>query len=140
MYSYMNEELENGRKEYHKKYREENRERRTAYQYAWKEKNPEQWKALQRKAALKRKFGISLDEYNKTLESQGNRCKICQLSKDESKVNFAVDHDHKTGRVRGVLCRDCNMGLGKFKDDSTLLSRALAYLNDEHATVKQTVL
>jgi len=69
------------------------------------------------------------------LEAQGGVCKLC--SKPETRVNpqtggvsrLAVDHCHKTGVVRGLLCLDCNTGLGKFGDDPTLLLKAVEYLN-----------
>ena len=75
----------------------------------------------------KRTYGITLEDYNKMLKEQNNRCKICgqeETAKSRSRVRpikkLAVDHDHKTGKVRGLLCHQCNVILGqyeKYKDD-----------------------
>lgn len=64
------------------------------------------------------------------LNSQKNKCAICKNPFDESeRAKMAlVDHDHSTGRIRGLLCRDCNVALGTFKDNIGYLSRAIQYL------------
>lgn len=78
-------------------------------------------------ATLMRAFGIDLEFYNHLLSQQENRCAIC--TNDFTGSDFPqVDHDHITGRVRGLLCRTCNMGLGMFKDDITKLEQATNYL------------
>ena len=77
---------------------------------------------------LKRKFGIGLNEYNLLLESQDYGCVICGTKKPGGRGNFHVDHCHKTGRVRGLLCHHCNVSLGGFRDDPTLLYNAIDYL------------
>jgi len=78
---------------------------------------------------LKRKFKISLDDYQKMLDVQGGKCKICGTDKPGGKYNhFSVDHDHKTGEVRSLLCTYCNHGLGRFMDSHSLLRQAAAYL------------
>ncbi len=76
-------------------------------------------------AYLKRKYGISLDEYEELLRTQQGVCAICRAKENRS---LAVDHDHKTGRVRGLLCTNCNQGLGKFRDDVDLLYASVLYL------------
>ena len=83
-------------------------------------------------ASYKRVYGITLEEYLDLAESQHFVCKLC------GKENFAmgqnhsgclvVDHDHKTGKVRGLLCHNCNRALGLFQDDPELLLRASQYL------------
>lgn len=75
---------------------------------------------------LKKKFGIDVEEYDKMLLSQNGVCKICK--KIDSDRGLAVDHDHKTGRVRGLLCLKCNTGLGQFNDDAEMLGLAIQYL------------
>lgn len=57
---------------------------------------------------LKSKYGITLDEYNKMLKNQKDSCAICKKHKSQFKRNLAVDHDHKTDEVRGLLCFYCN--------------------------------
>jgi hypothetical protein len=94
-----------------------------------------------RDSYFKRTYGISLDDYNKLLELQKNKCCICGkeeviLSKiKHDKVNnLSVDHDHKTGKVRGLLCGKCNKSIGLLNDDISLLKSAIAYL-EKHQEV-----
>ncbi len=75
---------------------------------------------------LKKKFGIGAEEYDKMLLSQNGVCKICK--KTNSDRGLAVDHDHKTGKVRGLLCTKCNTGLGQFEDSAEMLELAAQYL------------
>ena len=72
------------------------------------------------------KFGITLDEY-RSLLAQHPVCAICETA-DWGHYGPCVDHDHITGRVRGILCGPCNTSLGGFKDDPLRLARAIAYL------------
>lgn len=80
------------------------------------------------KSQLKRNYDMTLDEYNTILASQDSRCAICGMLSEENDRRLAIDHDHKTGRVRGLLCTRCNMGLGYFTDSPKLLREAAAYL------------
>lgn len=73
---------------------------------------------------LRRRYGIGQKEFDELLAAQGGVCGICGTERPEH-----VDHDHLTGYVRGVLCFNCNGGLGHFRDDRTLLNQAIAYLN-----------
>lgn len=64
---------------------------------------------------LRRKYGITLAEYNAKLAAQGDRCDVCRKHKSEFKKNLAVDHNHKTNKIRGLLCGFCNHRLvGKY--------------------------
>lgn len=85
-----------------------------------------------RKFNLK-KYGMSIDDYDKMLEEQGGKCLICS-SEDVSRTNTSyrlfVDHCHATGKVRGLLCHHCNAGLGHFKDSVELLQKAIGYLHE----------
>lgn len=86
-------------------------------------------KLVSKDTHLKRKFGISLNQYNSILQHQGGKCAIC--GKVETIRMFkwlAVDHCHKTKRVRGLLCNRCNTCIGKFEDDVALLQKAITYL------------
>jgi hypothetical protein len=74
-----------------------------------------------------KKFGITQVEYEQFLESQGYVCAVCKLPPQEGKV-FAIDHDHKTGKVRGLLHRNCNVGIGMLSENITYLENAIAYL------------
>lgn len=75
---------------------------------------------------LKDAFGITVEEYNRLLVSQGCRCAICREL--PCKKRLAVDHDHETGKIRGLLCFECNIGLGKFRDSALMVEAALRYL------------
>lgn len=82
-----------------------------------------------RKWRLKRSFGLSVEDYNDLYDKQEGKCAICKGNeKNVSKYNLSVDHCHKTGRVRGLLCDACNLGLGKFNDSYELLDSAMKYL------------
>lgn len=83
---------------------------------------------MRRNGHLVRKYGITADEYDRRLDEQGGGCKIC--GKILQRVSLAVDHNHKTGKVRGILCENCNRGLGMFKDDPNLLRSAIEYLEN----------
>ena len=111
--------------EWLEKRRRHNREYRARLRAQEPEKYRDQWQNWN----LKRTYGITLEDYNKLLEEQGGVCKICGLKDQPGKFRLAVDHDHKTGAVRGILCNGCNGGLGLFKDSPTLLRRALDYLS-----------
>lgn len=103
----------------------ERREKAKQNTKGYREKNPN----ARRNNDLVTKFGITLDDYNKMLEEQNGGCAICGAKENiDSKFSLHVDHSHKTGVVRGILCSSCNLGLGKFKDDPDLLIKASEYL------------
>lgn len=76
---------------------------------------------------LKRMFGMSLEEYDNKAKQQNNVCAICG-DVCKSGKRLAVDHNHKTGKIRDLLCGNCNGGLGKFQDNPELLIKAAEYL------------
>lgn len=80
-----------------------------------------------RENQLKRKYGITIEEYDGILEAQEHGCAICGGTNVDGR-RLHVDHDHITGRVRGLLCFACNSALGQFKDDPVRLSQAITYL------------
>lgn len=73
------------------------------------------------------KYNISLEDYKSMSIAQNNRCIICGRT---SKKRLVVDHDHKTGAVRGLLCNYCNTGLGSFMDNISFLESAIQYLKN----------
>ena len=85
-----------------------------------------------RSQALKRLYGITLDDYDRMLKIQNNRCAICNGTETikQNHNNLSVDHCHATGKVRGLLCSSCNSGIGRLKDDVELLEKAIAYLRE----------
>lgn len=76
------------------------------------------------------RYGLSPADYAALLASQGGRCAICDTTSPgrSGSKHFAIDHDHQTGRVRGLLCNGCNMALGALGDDPARLAAAIAYL------------
>lgn len=87
-----------------------------------------------REYALKRKYGLTLAEWEAMFDEQGRVCRICRSDETTGK-GWHTDHDHQTGVVRGILCYDCNIMLGHAKDSITRLEGAVAYLlNHESAT------
>lgn len=90
----------------------------------WQTNNPDK-----RKAQRIKKFGLTLEEFSRMLESQSGQCAICGYS-DMSDPNFfpLVDHCHETGYVRQLLCMNCNQAIGKFKDNPELLRAAADYV------------
>lgn len=107
---------------------EQQYENKTAYMKAHRESFPDFWKNTH----LQRKFGIGLAEYSQMVSDRDNKCDICGRPERQERAGkakaLAVDHDHKTGAVRGLLCCDCNQALGKFEDSKDLLTSAIAYL------------
>lgn len=85
--------------------------------------------AKNRKSNLYRRFGITEEDYLRMLDAQGHACAICGTTTPGTAGVFAVDHDHTTGAVRGLLCRSCNVGIGNLGDDIARLQKAIEYLD-----------
>jgi len=98
----------------------------------YRAQNADKVHASQRRARLKMNFGLTTEQYDEILAAQGHVCAICR--RPESYVRFgktcplSVDHDHETGKVRGLLCNHCNRGIGMLGDDPLRLRSAVAYL------------
>lgn len=101
-------------------------------------------KALEDPLAARRywlmfKYGLTLEQYAKMLEEQGGVCKICEKPESYIDVRFGkirplvVDHCHTTGKVRGLLCNNCNTGLGQVADNIQWFEKAIAYLENPPA-------
>jgi hypothetical protein len=110
------------------------REAKNAYMRNWTRQRPHLRKALY----LKKHYGVTLEWYERKFSEQNGVCAICR--KPERRIDYrtkepfflAVDHDHKTGEPRDLLCSFCNHGLGCFDDDATLMRAAIEYL-ERHA-------
>ena len=89
----------------------------------------------ERNRRLIKLFGITLAHYESLLKKQRGRCAICLSTRPTRHStrfqNFSVDHDHNTGKIRGLLCNQCNRALGLFGDDAERLARALIYLQGD---------
>ena len=108
----------------------------TKRQQKWVENNKEKWKSITAKCyrqtarnkELKNTYGITEEEYKIQFERQNGKCAICgSLSKRPSGV-LDIDHNHTTGKIRDLLCSQCNRGLGFFRDSIDIMNKALAYL------------
>lgn len=88
-------------------------------------KHKEKYKLSMKEYSLKRKFNLSQEDYNNLLQNQNGVCAICKQICTRA---LAVDHDHSTNKIRGLLCNNCNRGLGHLKDSITILKEATAYL------------
>lgn len=96
-------------------------------------KNRARRREQNREWTLRKQFGISGDDYRELLQKQQGTCAICGQQCPSGR-QLAVDHDHRTGAVRGLLCGNCNNGLGRFKDSPVLLRRAANYLEQQCQT------
>lgn len=99
----------------------------------YRDSNKEYMSSRQRQYQLRDKYGITEKDYDLLLLSQSNKCAICQTDKPTGKwKRFAVDHCHKTGKIRGLLCNECNRGMGLLRDNAELLRKAAEYLDNNN--------
>jgi hypothetical protein len=131
-----------------------NREEFNARQALDRELNPEKWDRIYKRqyANKKKNYGddlstlkvcrerkITLSEYKLMVEIQGNKCAIClqeETCKDPKHNRarrLSIDHCHKTGKARALLCHNCNLTIGRFKDDIELMERAIAYVKKHYS-------
>ncbi len=114
----------------------EYREKTKVYMNAWKRGRYSGDSEYREKGSVKdwkrrlRRYGLTEEEYDAMNEAQGGRCAICGTTKCGTldTERLCIDHDHITGKVRGLLCRLCNAGIGQLKDDPERLEAAAAYL------------
>lgn len=104
--------------------REHSREQRVKY--------PERHREIRRKSQFKRKYGISINDYNTLFKNQGGKCAICKTHQNDLPSSLVIDHDHITDRVRGLLCSNCNLAIGLLKENVDTLDNAIIYLNGQH--------
>jgi len=92
---------------------------------------PPERKRLKAGYDLKKKYGLTILQFEEMSAAQFDRCKICQRNAEEvynAKKRLCVDHCHVTNKIRGLLCADCNRVLGLVRDDDTILQKAIEYL------------
>jgi hypothetical protein len=113
------------KRSYSRQYYALNREAKVAYAKARREKYPRNWV----KSYLKRLYGLDEVTYHRILKAQNNQCAICGVVFDSSSKALKphIDHDHKSGKVRGLLCSGCNTSLGHVEREG-FLAAALKYL------------
>jgi hypothetical protein len=102
------------------KYREDNKEkikeRRQSKLSYYKKYKPDELKIKYKRNSLKKRYGITFEEYNEMFNKQEGKCGICKTPQIEIKKVFCVDHNHKTGKVRELLCQKCNVTLSYFEN------------------------
>jgi hypothetical protein len=113
-------EIKEYTKEYYKMHKDEINKKCKEYSKLHKTKRKDQH--------IKYAYGITSEEYDQIFLEQDGKCKICGIHQNELKRNLAVDHNHMTGKVRGLLCTKCNTVLGLVNDDPVLLIKAEEYL------------
>jgi hypothetical protein len=90
--------------------------------------NPDNQRQIRRRAHLKSSYGITPAEYDFIFQAQKNVCGICETPNPGSKKGWHIDHCHSTGKVRGILCTNCNLMIGHAKDDLNRMVAAMFYL------------
>lgn len=92
---------------------------------SWRKRNPEGWAKSRKKSNLKKNYGMTMEQFNAMVEAQGGKC----ANRGCASGALAVDHDHSTGRVRGLLCHRCNRALGQAQDNRKRLAGLIEYLD-----------
>lgn len=141
----------NKKEDYHKEYYLKNKDRlqaqnkenyiknKEAYlerSYEWRKKNPFKRTLSERKRFLKTLYNLSWEQYEELYNLQNGSCKICNIPlslvsmKEEQLESACVDHCHTTGKIRGLLCKSCNLVLGNARESISILENSIKYLND----------
>jgi len=124
---------------YQKEWRRKNREKINEQQRKRRDENSDQKRAVNKTYRskngnkihanwIKSAYGITADEYNYLFIKQEGKCAICKQHQGTLPKRLSVDHCHETGKIRGLLCNKCNVSLGNFNDDISLLKEAIKYL------------
>jgi hypothetical protein len=117
-------------RDYNRAKAQEQRKRDPEYYRRWKAEHPERNRNYHRRY----RYGISHEDFLTLFEKQGGKCACCgtalvlDLPKRDPQRTTSVDHDHETGKIRGLLCNGCNAGLGHFEDSVQRLEQAVAYI------------
>jgi len=153
------EEAKEAQKRNARRWHLKNRDRSYAATRAWQARNPEKvrqnnlkWSRAKRakmtieerkiiankryEEAIRRKYGMGLNDYEQVLKKQNNHCALCFRTPNQERYKrLNWDHDPQTGQVRGLLCTPCNHALGVLGDSPKGLTRALTYVDNIHSTL-----
>lgn len=124
----ITDESSPSRKQYKRDYYEKNKLAFTERNKKNRAANPQKYARAFKNWQLKKSFNISLEEYETLVKKQNECCACCGKHQSELRVALNVDHCHDTGKVRGLLCWDCNVGIGKLGDTEEGLQMALDYI------------
>lgn len=115
-----------------REWRNNNKDKAKKYAKEYRRKNPEKYRNSQMKSV----FGITLEDYNKMFKKQKGLCKICGLPETHKNMHgvkgLSIDHNHHSKKIRGLLCNNCNLGIGQLKVDAfgiLNLQKAIEYLS-----------
>ena len=114
----------------HQKYRNTLKGKKTKSNYMKKYKETTVYQQYQRRYRLNKTYGITPEEFDKMYVEQNGCCYLCNKSEKELSTKLHIDHNHKTGKVRHLLCKKCNSGIGLFNDDPILLQKATDYIKE----------
>ena len=116
-------------------YRNQCKECRSIISNKWKSNNSKKQGIKRANAHMERRYGITIEEYDIMFIRQDGKCDICGSSgfaKGKSRMN--IDHCHTTGKVRGLLCNNCNSGIGKLKESESIMLNAIEYIKKHKDT------
>ena len=113
---------------YSRKYEATHKKERALKNQRWANKNHASLMVYKWKETLRKKYGITPEQYYVMFEAQNGNCAICGINQSQFVKKLYVDHSHKTGKVRGILCVNCNMLIGHAMEDPEILNKAIAYL------------
>ena len=116
-----------GTPEYHHQYYQTHKDN-WDHTHKWRKNNPDKEKIIKRRHLLKQ-YGLTIEAYETMLKGQDGGCAICGGPPGGKWNTFNVDHDHKTGKVRGLLCLNCNRAIGCIKDNPKIAQKIVDYLN-----------
>lgn len=113
----------------------EYRKKRIEQSRLWRKNNPEKMAFMKKKSILKHQYGLTVEEYQKMIDKNNSACYICDEVKTGTNCRngLCVDHDHKTGKNRGLLCHSCNRAIGLLGDSIEKLKKAIIYLEKNNA-------
>lgn len=90
---------------------------------AWNKSNPEKRRVNSHRHKMKSQYGLTPEDVARMTEDQNGKCLICEMER-----KLVVDHSHISGKVRGLLCRQCNSGIGQLQDSAAIMRRAIEYV------------
>lgn len=107
-----------------------NKEKRKKYKKDYRQKHKERLKNMDIGYRLKKEYNLTLNQKNQMIKDQNGLCYCCKKELGTNPNNNHVDHDHKTGRIRKILCSRCNITIGGLKEDPILTQQILDYINN----------
>ena len=109
-------------------YKERQKKKNREYHARLRKENPDKYSANQRNRILKHRYGITQEEYESRLMSQGFACAICRKPESEIPKRMYVDHDHTSGKARGILCPGCNTAVGVVEKGTDFIASLYEYI------------